>query len=142
MSRKVRTSHDKAAGALAGVTVLVVEDDFYQATDTREAFELAGAVVIGPFSTVAAATKAVAQTPPDGAVLDIDLGGGPEFDLARDLKRRGIPTLFVSGHPASVLPADLSDLPHLEKPAERPAIVKALREIMMANGPRDRLEPN
>jgi DNA-binding response OmpR family regulator len=115
---------------LKGLTILVVEDDYYQATDTQAAFERAGATVAGPFSTVSAAIIALERTPPDCAVIDINLGDGPEFDLARELSKRGVPTVFVSGYHATMIPADLRGLAHIEKPAELPALVRKVREVM------------
>lgn len=123
-------------GLLAGLTILVVEDDYYQAVDTKEAFERAGATIAGPFSNAAAALGAIEQIPPDCAVIDINLGDGPRFDLARNLKKRGIPTVFVSGYRATVLPSDLRDIAYLEKPAEAPSLVKAVREVAVRSGPR------
>ena len=116
-------------GLLAGLTILVVEDDYYQASDTQEAFELAGASVEGPFSTVPEATNAVERTTPDCAVIDINLGDGPQFDLARQLKKQGIPTVLLSGYQTTMIPVDLQDLCHLEKPAERPALIRAIRGV-------------
>lgn len=121
-------------GLLAGLTILVVEDDYYQAVDTKEAFERAGATVAGPFSNAAAALGAVEQIPPDCAVIDIDLGDGPSFDLARELKKRGIPTVFVSGYQATVLPSDLRDLALLVKPAEAALLIKAVSEVARRSG--------
>lgn len=116
---------------LTGLTILVVEDDYYQASDTGEVFERAGATVVGPFSSVAAAIGAIAQMPPDCAVIDVNLGRGPEFDLARELKTRGIPTVFVSGYQAAMIPGDLQPFVHLEKPVERSTLIRVVRETGM-----------
>jgi DNA-binding NtrC family response regulator len=123
-------------GLLAGLTILVVEDDYYQAVDTKEAFERAGATIAGPFSNAAAALGAVERIPPDCAVIDINLGDGPRFDLARDLKKRGIPTVFVSGYQATVLPSDLRDLAFLVKPVEAASLVKAVSDVALRSGQR------
>src|SRR5262249_46150671 len=92
--------------------------------------EHAGAVIVGPFSTAHDAMRAIEQTPPDCAVLDINLGDGPEFGFARELKKQGIPTVFVSGYQAAMIPADLKDFAYLEKPAEHHSLVRAVREAM------------
>ncbi|MDN5001515.1 response regulator [Bradyrhizobium sp. GCM10027634] len=115
---------------LAGLTVLLVEDEFYQAAEAQDAFVRAGATVQGPFSTAAAAMHELEQARPDCAVIDINLGTGPEFDLARELKTRGIPTVFVSGYHAAIIPEDLRDLPYLGKPAETPALINAVRALV------------
>ncbi|WP_298260611.1 hypothetical protein [Bradyrhizobium sp.] len=83
----------------------------------------------GPFSTAPDAIRAVERAPPDCAVIDINLGDGASFELARELKRRGIPTVCVSGYQPTILPPDLQDLVHLEKPTEVPSLIKAVREV-------------
>jgi DNA-binding NtrC family response regulator len=115
-------------GLLAGLTVLVVEDDYYQASDTQEAFELAGANVAGPFSTVSAAIAAIECTTPDCAVIDINLGHGPQFDLARELKKKGIPTVLVSGYQPTMIPPDLQHLAYVEKPTDHSALIRAVHK--------------
>ena len=119
---------------LAGLTILVVEEDYYQATDAQEAFERAGATIAGPFSTASAAIRAVEQRPPDCAVIDINLGAGPHFDLARELKKRGIPTVFVSGYRAAIIPEDLRGTAYVEKPAELPVLISAVHAAALAAG--------
>lgn len=117
----------------SGMTILVVEDDYYQATDAQETLELAGAAVVGPFSTASGAISAIERTAPDCAVIDINLGGGPQFELARALKTRGIPMVFVSGYDVAMMPADLQDITHLEKPAERASLIKAIRGVVSSS---------
>ena len=123
---------NEESGPLAGLTILVVEDDYYQASDTRETFERAGARVAGPFSTTAAAIRAIEQMPPDCAVIDINLGNGPEFALARELKKRDIPTVLVSGYRVTAVPADLQGFAHLEKPAEASLLIRTVTEVALA----------
>ena len=114
-----------ARKSLAGLTVLVLEDDYYVADDTRIALEAAGASVLGP---CAAATRALAlaeRTPPDCALVDINLGDGADFSAAKHLLELGVPVVFMTGYGADVIPAALSDLPCLQKPAAAQKIVDA-----------------
>ncbi|HEX7858590.1 MAG TPA: response regulator [Sphingobium sp.] len=52
----------------------------------------------------------------DGALLDCNLGDGPVWSVARQLKEQGIPFIFASGDNGHGLPADLRGEPVLGKP--------------------------
>jgi DNA-binding response OmpR family regulator len=103
---------------LPGHRILVVEDDYYIATDTARALQLAGAQVLGPCPNVAAAQAELTHAAPDAALLDINLGQGPCFALARELRERGVPFVFTTGYDRAVIPAEFADVPRLEKPVE------------------------
>lgn len=111
---------------LAAQTVLIVEDDYYLAFDTAEALRGAGAGVMGPFPTEEKAMAAIRQERPTAAVLDINLGNGPSFDLARLLKERGVPFLFLTGYDEEIIPPDLGDTLRLQKPVAPREIVASL----------------
>lgn len=114
---------------LAGCDVLVVEDDFYLAEDSREALERAGATVLGPCSNAAEALRLAEARPPRCAVLDLNLGEGPAFGPARTLRARGVPVLFMTGYDAEVIPPDLADIERLEKPIRPPRLVAAVARL-------------
>ena len=123
---------------LSGQRVLVVEDDYWLATDTARALKLAGAEVAGPFPSEAAAIADVAESPTTCAVLDIKLYGGKSFDLARELKRRQVPFVFVTGYDREHIPDDLAGAPKLTKPVTFDRIIGALAEKLgMAPGAAD-----
>ncbi len=67
---------------LDGLRILIVEDDYYLATDARAIIEGAGGQVVGPFGTAEDARSAMETDGADLAVIDINLGCGPAFDLA------------------------------------------------------------
>lgn len=116
----------RAGRRLAGQRVLVVEDDNYLANDAARALQLAGAEVVGPFPTQAAALDALSQNLPTSAVLDIRLYDARSFDLARALQRHSVPFVFLSGYDEEVIPQDLHDVARLSKPTPFNVIVKTL----------------
>jgi DNA-binding NarL/FixJ family response regulator len=116
--------------ALAGLSIFVVEDDYYQAVDTRQLLEKAGATVIGPAARPEEALRLIESERPDCAVIDLNLGDGPSFAAVYRLEERNIPLLIVSGYDEIALPNDLLGIPRLEKPVEGPALVDALCAIM------------
>ena len=63
-------------GSLSGRSVLVVEDEFFQAKDLAQALANAGARLVGPFPSLKTAMEALEEEPSvDVAVLDINLRG-------------------------------------------------------------------
>jgi len=105
---------------LDGLRILIVEDDYYLATDTQAVIEGAGGKVVGPFGTAGEARAALDADGADLAVIDINLGSGPAFDLARHLHSTNLPFLIATGYDQAVVPDDLKAVVRLEKPF-RPA---------------------
>ncbi|MBA3729613.1 MAG: histidine kinase, partial [Sphingomonas sp.] len=103
-------------GSLHGLRILVVEDDYYLATDTKAVIEGAGGKVVGPFGTAEEARIMLDASGADLAVIDINLGCWPVFDLARHLYSTNLPFLFATGYDQAVVPDDLSTVVRLEKP--------------------------
>ncbi len=115
---------------LDGKRILVVEDDFYLASDEKALLERAGASVIGPFRSSCREHELEAAGSVDGAVLDINLGEGPSFEFAELLTGRGIPFIFVTGYDAAVIPAEFVGTPRIEKPIREREFIGALRDIV------------
>lgn len=111
--------------ALNGLRILVLEDDYYLATDIKTVIEGAGGRVIGPFGTAEEARSAFDAEGADLAVVDINLGQGPVFDFARHLVSARLPFLFATGYDQSVVPDDLRAVVRLEKPFCPAALVAA-----------------
>lgn len=114
---------------LAGWRVLVVEDDFFLANDVARALRAAGAVIIGPVPRSALALDALARDGVDAAVVDINLGEGPSFELADALKLAGVPFVFVTGYDEVLIPKRLADIGRVEKPADLQALVQAVAAL-------------
>jgi CheY-like chemotaxis protein len=117
---------------LTGRRVLVVEDDFYLATDAARALRGAGAEVMGPCATEDDARAELAEQQPDAAVVDVNLGPGPSFKLAETLKNSGIPFVFVTGYDAEAIPAEFGGVERLEKPFQLRQIVGAVAKLTRA----------
>jgi len=115
---------------LDGKRILVLEDDFYLATDEKALLEGAGADVIGPFGSSCTERDILEAGPIDGAVVDINLGEGPSFDLAQALESRGIPFVFVTGYDAAVISEELSHVPRLEKPIRDRELVTMVSSLV------------
>lgn len=115
------------AADLTGRRVLVVEDEYYMARDTAAALSGAGAEVIGPCPTEEAALNLLTEQTTTHAVLDLNLGGGgPQFGIARQLRRRGVPFIFLTGYDPDAIAPEFADVARLQKPVSFRAIVEAV----------------
>jgi len=72
------------------------------------------------------------EAQPDGAILDVNLGGEPVFPVADVLIGRGIPIIFTTGYDASALPERFSHLPRCEKPINMHQVAAALCRALQA----------
>ncbi|RST30058.1 hypothetical protein HMF7854_03865 [Sphingomonas ginkgonis] len=118
-----------AEAGLTGHRVLVLEDDFYLASDTRRALEGAGAEVLGPCASEGAAMDEMDDNP-TAAVVDVNLGRGPSFELARSLKDRGTPFVFITGYDEEIIPSEFDGIARLQKPVELKDVVRSLSSAL------------
>ncbi|MDP8918366.1 MAG: hypothetical protein M3O00_05685 [Pseudomonadota bacterium] len=67
---------------------------------------------------------------PDIAVLDIMIKDGTSLEIARALKRLGVPFAVYSGLPPKAdCPPELQNVPWLEKPASREILLSVLGKL-------------
>lgn len=114
---------------LEGLSVLIVEDDYYLAFDSKQALEAQGATVMGPCGDAVEAILLADSQAPDCALVDINLGGGASFAPARALLGRKIPIIFMTGYDASVVPEDLQQVPRLMKPVDSEQVIAAVERL-------------
>jgi DNA-binding response OmpR family regulator len=124
------TKSDSVNGTrLAGLQVLVVEDDYFIADEICSTLREHGANVLGPSPDVEHGLHLVRSHHIDCAVLDINLHGNLAFSLATELKRRGTPAIFATGYGSSVLPGEFSGSVRLEKPVNLSALLQAVQTV-------------
>ena len=114
---------DTAAARLAGLRVLVVEDEHYIADDLRRSLSGAGAKIVGPIGNVAQAEAAIHERELDCAVLDLNLRGESAAGIADQLNVLGVPFAIATGYGSAAVPPHLHDVPRLEKPFEASEVV-------------------
>lgn len=115
---------------LSGCRIIILEDDYYQAHDSKNTLEDAGAKVISMTATVPDLGALMADERIDAVLIDINLGHSTSFDFARELTRCNIPFLFLTGYDVGMLPKDLAGSPYISKPADRGTIVAGLASLM------------
>jgi DNA-binding response OmpR family regulator len=124
-------------GTVVRPCCLVAEDESLIALALEACLDEAGFDVAGPFpanrdalGSLDGPRPGLAILDPGLAILDVVLKDGPCLTLARELKSRGVPFAVYSGLPApEELPPELRDVPWLEKPVPREALIRVLREV-------------
>lgn len=114
---------------LAGRRILVVEDDPIIALDLKTTLDGAGAVVIGPASSLDKALRLAQEVALDAAVLDVRLEHGDTLPLAVRLVGRRVPFLFQTSDPG-VVAALFPDVPILRKPFRPEHLVASLADLL------------
>lgn len=122
---------------LAGLRVLVVEDDYFIADEICTTLRDGGAEVLGPAPDIEHGLDVVKNERLDCAVLDINLHGSLAFNLADELRKRGTPSIFATGYDQSVLPGAFSDSVRLEKPVNLSELLRAVQSVCTRAETRD-----
>jgi CheY-like chemotaxis protein len=116
---------------LEGVTVLLVEDNLLIALEAEEMLTDLGARLVVSASTLRAAEDAISAHEFGFAMLDINVGRGTSFDLARRLRSAGMPYIFASGYgDQAALDGDHSASIIVQKPYERDHLRRAIHQVM------------
>jgi DNA-binding response OmpR family regulator len=109
--------NDNPASDLAGLRILVVEDEFMVAELLCMMLEDFGCNVAGPCASVAEALAAVGENELDGAVLDVNLDGESSAPVAAALNAAAVPFVVSTGYGAlSILDDALNHTIRISKP--------------------------
>ncbi len=119
-------------GPLAGVRILLVEDETLVAMLLEDMIAELGGTVVASASRVAGALEAVETTGNgvDLAVLDVNLGGEEAFPVAQALADRGVPFAFSTGYGSSGLPDAWRSRPTLQKPFTQDQVTAVLNRAL------------
>lgn len=113
---------------LAGLRVMVVEDELLVAMMIEDTLECAGCVVVGPYTTVTEAREAATKAKVDAALLDVNLRGEKVYPVAYILEGRGIPFLLLSGYGVDAIPSGTVGWRACSKPFTEEGLLEALQE--------------
>nr|WP_294528187.1 HWE histidine kinase domain-containing protein [uncultured Rhodopila sp.] len=113
--------------------ILIVEDAYLISILLEQVLEDQNWEVVGPAARVPAALALAASERIDAALLDINLDGEMSWDVARELRKRGIPFSFSTGYgSAADLPEDLADVFVLKKPFQITDVENRLQEMLLS----------
>ena len=115
---------------LAGLNVLLVEDNMIIAIEAEDMLSDLGAETVFTAATIAAAGDAAGKQRFDFAMLDINVGTRTSFDLAATLKRDGVPYIFASGYGDQVALNDKERSIVVQKPYGRRDLAVAVAQTL------------
>jgi CheY-like chemotaxis protein len=113
---------------LAGIRLLLVEDEAFVAMELEDIISSLGGETVGPFGRLADALEALRREQVDGAVLDVRLDGDTTFPIADVLLQAANPILFVTGT-ASSIPERYRQVPRLHKPFDDAEFARLAKSI-------------
>ena len=109
--------------------ILTVEDAFLVGLQLKRDIESLGYEVLGPAPTAKAAIALLDHPNLAFAILDINLGVGNSIAVAKGLRDRGIPFVFITGY-QSVDVAGLEDAEVIQKPASAAQILDVITKAI------------
>lgn len=114
---------------LAGLRVLVVEDEMMVSMLIEDMLTDLGCSVVGPAARLDEAIELAKASEIDCAVLDVNLGGQPIFPLADILRELGCPFAFATGYGDAGLREADRGTPVLQKPFREGDLARVLGEL-------------
>lgn len=113
--------------------ILVIEDEALIADLIAETLKRAGHEIVALCGSLARAEKALTEVSMDVAVLDANLRGESTEHLAKDLQRRGVPVIVISGYESAELSGALRGAPTLRKPFSPGSLINAINDVKAAS---------
>ncbi len=111
---------------LAGICVLVLEDNLIIAMDCADTLTDLGAARVVTASTTSEAIAAIASHPFQFALLDFNLGEETSLRVADALLAQGVPFAFATGHDGDIQGKGHANAPVLGKPYGRKQLIPLL----------------
>jgi DNA-binding NtrC family response regulator len=109
---------------LRGLSILIVEDEYFIAMQVANAIERYGGSVVGPVADLEKARDLAQREIVDGVILDLTLNGKTSLPFADELMSRGTRVILATGYAQSHIPERYSQLPQLTKPIREAALVR------------------
>lgn len=119
--------------SLAGLRVLVVEDELLISMMIEDILMEQDCVVVGPFTSVAEALAAARNADFDLALLDVNLRGEKVYPVADVLDGRSIPFLLLSGYGSDAVPPDRLGWRACSKPFRSDELTQMLAGQVLAH---------
>ena len=114
---------------LAGIRVLLVEDEPIVAMGIADQLVEAGAIIVGPFRTARTAIKALQAIPIDVAVVDFVLADGESRPVQDALEEKDVPFVVLTAYPPVTVRRN-RDQQVLSKPVRAELLCATLRSLL------------
>ncbi len=120
-----------ASGKLFTGKALIVEDNMIIALDAEATLEKLGARVVDIAPNASEALRLLEKTPPDFAVLDVNLGNESSFPVADRLLALNVPFVFATGYGKNIaFPDRFAAVPVVSKPYTGDILAPKIAEAM------------
>lgn len=118
--------------ALAGLRLLLVEDEAMVAMMVEDILSDLGCVVVDVAGTLSRGLTLArdAELDLDAAILDVNLGGEKVYPVAEVLTARGIPFVFATGYGIAGIAEQYAHVPALAKPYQPRALERMLETAL------------
>jgi len=118
----------------ASPKVLIVDDQQLIAFSLAAMLEANGFEIVGPCANVSSALTCLADSNPDIAILDINMGDGTTSErLALELMNKNVPFAFVTGYgSADIISPRFKDVIKMHKPVSSAKFVKMVKSLAPA----------
>jgi CheY-like chemotaxis protein len=123
------TLSELTTAKLAGLRILLVEDDAVIAMLLERTLQRLGITVLGPVGSLSKALDMAQLQEFDGAILDVTIRGGDVYPVAELLMTRGIPFVLATGYKVDNLPENIRGQRLLRKPYSNDEFTAALQYI-------------
>jgi CheY-like chemotaxis protein len=110
--------------------IFVLEDEPLIAAMLRDWLAELGCETVGPAGSVGDASSFMRDLVADGAILDVSLADGEGYEVADELRQRGVPFAFATGYSAGRLPPRFTGALVLSKPFSFDAVKNAVARIL------------
>lgn len=113
--------------------MLIVEDDFFIATMLSEIMQDNGYDIAAVINNFDDATRFVADNTVDFALLDYNIVGGTTIDIAKELMRKSVPLIILTGNTNDeALKEELPDVVVLDKPFREALLLETIQSAIGA----------
>ena len=119
---------------LAGLRILLAEDDYLIAMDMEATLQALGCVVIGPVRSVREIEDIAGRTRLDGALLDVNLRGETIDRVLPALVERGVRVILASGYEEKALAAQYQGVALIAKPYTDAALRATCERVFLGVG--------
>lgn len=123
-------AENRGRGSLAGMRLLVVEDELLVSMLLKDILSDLGAEVAGPYGCLSDGLAAARADRFDGAILDFNLAGESAEPLADLMLARGVPFVFITGYQRDSIDRRYANVPLLPKPIDAQALEGVLLTLL------------
>jgi DNA-binding NarL/FixJ family response regulator len=114
--------------------VLIVEDEYFIASDLKKVLSSRGAHIVGPVGDLVGGLRLAESGSVDVAILDVNLAGSNSYPLADNLAGRDTPYMFLTGYDGWSMPEEYRNIPRISKPFCETQVVQMIEGLLERRG--------